>query len=36
MIRTRQWKLSVYGNGSMELFDLERDPGETQNLAGRP
>ena len=36
MIRTRHWKLCLYGSGYRELFDLDKDPGETKNLARKP
>lgn len=36
MIRTRQWKLCVLNNGSLELYDELHDPGETKNLAREP
>ena len=33
MIRTKRYKLVVYhGLGLSELFDLEKDPGEFENL----
>lgn len=34
-IRTRRWKLNWYDRGAKELYDLERDPAERINLAGR-
>ena len=36
MIRTRQWKLCLHPRGQKELFDLQKDPGETRNLADDP
>ncbi len=36
MIRTRQWKLCLQPRGRKELYDLEKDPGETRNLAADP
>lgn len=36
MVRTTRWKFNYYPEGYAELFDLERDPGETTNLAGQP
>jgi arylsulfatase len=37
MHRTRQYKLAVYhGKGIGELFDLERDPWEHENLWNDP
>lgn len=35
MLRTDRWKLCVYGEDEGELFDLERDPLETENLYSR-
>lgn len=35
-VRTARHKLVSYEDGARELFDLEVDPGETQNLAGQP
>jgi arylsulfatase A-like enzyme len=32
-IRSPQWKLIVTSDGGRELYDLQRDPGETVNLA---
>lgn len=34
-VRTERWKLIRYGDGTRELYDLERDPDELQNLAGQ-
>ena len=31
-IRTQGWKLIMTGGNSLELYDLEKDPGETKNL----
>lgn len=37
MIRTGKWKLIHYPKiGRYQLFDLENDPSETENLFGRP
>lgn len=37
MVRTQEHKLIVYPqSGRMQLFDLEKDPWETKNLAGEP
>lgn len=33
-IRTRRWKLSQYSDGAAELYDLQKDSIESQNLAG--
>lgn len=33
-IRTHNWKLSVYANGEGELYDLDNDPDELNNLFG--
>jgi arylsulfatase A-like enzyme len=37
MVRTRSWKYIVFRTGERreQLFDLERDPGETTNLAAQ-
>ena len=32
MVRTRKWKLSYYANGEGELYDMEDDPWELENL----
>ncbi|MEZ5362835.1 MAG: sulfatase-like hydrolase/transferase [Bryobacterales bacterium] len=32
MVRTRRWKLVQYAGGEGELYDLEADPNEQQNL----
>ncbi len=36
MIRTRQWKLTRYDEGGGELYDLERDPNELDNVITNP
>jgi arylsulfatase A-like enzyme len=36
MVRTKRWKLSFYANGDGELYDMENDPWELQNLYGQP
>ena len=33
MIRTRDWKYSVFGSGRRELFHLAEDPHELRDLA---
>jgi arylsulfatase A-like enzyme len=33
-IRTDRWRLIVYSDGGLELYDHERDPNEFHNLAG--
>jgi arylsulfatase len=35
MVRTRKWKYVYYPEGFAELYDLEADPGERRNLAGK-
>jgi hypothetical protein len=32
MIRTMQWKYAFSFSGSSQLYNLEKDPGETRNL----
>ena len=34
MVRTRRWKFNYYPDGDAELYDLQNDPGETNNLHG--
>ena len=36
MLRTERWKLVLRREGPTEFYDLEQDPGEERNLAGRP
>jgi choline-sulfatase len=36
MIRTREWKLTFRVDGEIELYNLIQDPGEFENLSGRP
>ena len=36
MVRTRQWKLNVHPRGVRELFDLDKDPDESNNVATDP
>ncbi|MSU25162.1 MAG: hypothetical protein EXS32_15250 [Opitutus sp.] len=35
MVRTARWKYNYYPEGFAELYDLQTDPGERVNLAGR-
>ncbi|HEY2573962.1 MAG TPA: sulfatase-like hydrolase/transferase [Verrucomicrobiaceae bacterium] len=35
MVRTERWKYCYYPDGYAELYDLQGDPGERTNLAGR-
>jgi arylsulfatase A-like enzyme len=35
MVRTSRWKYNYYPEGYAELFDLQSDPGERVNLAGK-
>lgn len=35
MVRTRRWKYNYYPEGYAELYDLQNDPKERRNLAGR-
>lgn len=35
-LRTKRWKLSSYGSGEYELYDLKNDAVEAKNLADRP
>lgn len=35
-IRSRDWRLIVYKDGAVELYDHRNDPDEFQNLAGDP
>jgi arylsulfatase len=35
MVRTDRWKYNYYPEGYSELYDLQSDPGEHTNLAGR-
>ena len=35
MVRKDRWKYAYYLDGSSELYDLEDDRGETENLSGR-
>jgi arylsulfatase A-like enzyme len=36
MVRTTRWKYCYYPDGYAELYDMQKDPGERTNLAGRP
>ena len=36
MVRTKRWKFNYYPEGDTELYDLENDPNEWDNLHGRP
>jgi arylsulfatase len=36
MVRTRRWKLNYYPGNGGELYELEKDPGETRNLYSDP
>jgi len=36
MVRTRRWKYNYYPDGYEELYDLQNDSRERQNLAGDP
>ena len=36
MIRTKEWKLSVYKTGEMQLVNLQEDPLEQQDLSEKP
>lgn len=35
MVRTARWKYCYYPDGYAELYDVQKDPGERTNLAGR-
>ncbi|MCB9384060.1 MAG: sulfatase-like hydrolase/transferase [Bryobacterales bacterium] len=35
IVRTKRWKLAEYLRGGRELYDLEKDPDERENLAGK-
>ncbi len=36
MVRTKKWKYNYYPKGYQELFDMENDPGENNNLSADP
>lgn len=36
LIRTHEWKYSYHSNGTSELWNLRKDPGETKNLIDDP
>src|SRR6185295_5301573 len=35
-LRTVRWRYTLWPDGSQELYDHRRDPGERRNLAGDP
>jgi len=35
-LRTERWRYTLWPDGSQELYDHRRDPGERANLAGDP
>ncbi|MEM9703778.1 MAG: sulfatase-like hydrolase/transferase, partial [Planctomycetota bacterium] len=35
-VRTGRWRFTRWGDGSLELYDHDADPGEETNLAGDP
>jgi hypothetical protein len=35
-VRSDKWRYNQWPDGSEELFDLEKDPLQRENLAGRP
>lgn len=35
MVRTKEWKLSVYSDDRSELYNLQQDPEEKENLYNR-
>ena len=35
-VRSERWRYIVYADGSEELYDMEKDPNEHDNLAGDP